>query len=103
MLSSFSFPWAENEDMPDGLPALTTDAPGAVEAWDPTLKKEVSQPNLASPRLNKDGALRLMESLMELEDVLIWRHLSCCQGSCCSIFLRLLLSLKPVSLLSFIC
>ena len=42
MLSSFSFPWAENEDMPDGLPTLTADALGAVEAWDPTLKKEVS-------------------------------------------------------------
>ena len=78
MLSSFSFAWAENEDMPDGLPALTADAPGAVEAWDPTLKKEVSQPNLASPRLDEDGALGLMESLMELEDVLVWRHLSCC-------------------------
>ena len=64
MLSSFSFPWAENEDMPDGLPALTADAPGAVEAWNPTLKKEVSQLNLASPRLNKDRALGLIESLM---------------------------------------
>ena len=103
MLSSFSFPWAENEDMPDGLPTLTADAPGAIEARDPTLKKEVSQPNLASPRLDEDGALGLMESLMELEDVLVWRHLSCCRGSCCSILLRLLPSLKPVSLLSLMC
>ena len=103
MLSSFSLPWAENENMSDGLPALTADAPGAVEAWDPTLKKEVSQPNLASPRLDEDGALGLMESLMELEDVLVWRHLSYCRGSCYSILLRLLPSLKPVSLLSLIC
>ena len=71
MLSSFSFPWAENEDMPDGLPALTADAPGAVEAWDPAFKEEVSQLNLASPRLNEDGALGLMESLMELKDMLV--------------------------------
>ena len=42
MLSSFSFPWAEDEDMLDGLLALTADALRAVEAWDPTLKKEVS-------------------------------------------------------------
>ena len=103
MLSSFCFLWAENEDMPDGLPALTADAPGAVEARDPTLKKEVSQPNLASPRLNKDGALGLIESLIELKDVLIWRHLSCCRGLCCSILLRLLPSLKLVSLLSLMC
>ena len=43
MLSSFSLPWAENEDMSDGLPALTADAPWAVEAWNPALEKEVSE------------------------------------------------------------
>ena len=100
MLSSFSFPWAENEDMPDGLSALTAVAPGAVKAWDPTLKKEVSQPNLASPRLDEDRALCLVKSFMELKDVLVWRHLGCCRGSRYSVFLRLLPSLEPVSLLS---
>ena len=66
MLSSFSLPWAENEDMPDRLPALTAVAPWAVEAWNPTFKEEVSQPNLASPCLDEDRALGLVESLMEL-------------------------------------
>ena len=103
MLSSFSFPWAENEDMPDGLPALTADAPWAVEAWNPALEKEVSQPNLTSPRLDEDGALRLMESLMELEDVLVWRHLSCCRGSRCSVLPYLLLSLVLFSLFGLAC
>ena len=103
MLSSFSFPWAENEDMPDGLPTLTAVTPWAVEAWNPALKKEVSQPNLAGPRLDEDRALCLMKSFMELKDVLVWRHLGCCRGSRCSVFLRLLPSLEPVSLLSLIC
>ena len=71
MLSSFSLPWAENEDMPDGLPALAAVAPWAVEAWNPAFKEEVSQPNLASPRLDEDRALRLVESLIELKDVLV--------------------------------
>ena len=77
MLSSFSLSWAENEDMADGLSPLTTVAPWAVEAWDPTFKEEVSQPDLARPCLDEDRALSLMESLVELKDVLIWRHLGC--------------------------
>ena len=103
MLSSFSFLWAENEDMPDGLPTPTAVTPWAVEAWNPALRKEVSQPNLAGPRLDEDRALCLVESLMELKDVLVWQYLGYCRGSCCSVFLRLLLSLKPVPLLSLMC
>ena len=63
--------------MPDRLPALTAVAPWAVEAWNPTFKEEVSQPNLASPCLDEDGALRLMEPLMKLKDTLIRRLFGC--------------------------
>ena len=73
MLSSFSLPWAENEDMSGGLPALTGDAPWAVEARNPAFKEEVSQPDLAGPCLDEDRALRLMEPLMELKDMLVRR------------------------------
>ena len=64
--------------MSDGLPTLTADAPGAIEAWNPAFKEEVSQSDLASPCLDEDRALRFMEPLMELEDMLIWRLFSCC-------------------------
>ena len=78
MLSSFSLPWAENEDMPDSLPALAAVAPWAVEAWNPALEEEVSQPDLASPCLDEDRALSLVEPLMKLEDMLVWRLFGCC-------------------------
>ena len=71
MLSSFSLPGAENEDMPDRLPALAAVAPWAIEAWNPTFKEEVSQPNLASPCLDEDRALRLVEPLVELKGMLV--------------------------------
>lgn len=83
MLSSFSLPWAENEDMPDDLPALTTVAPWTVEAWNPTLKEEVSQPYLARPCLNEDRALGLVEPLMKLKDTLFRRLFSCCWSLRC--------------------
>ena len=106
MLSSFSLSWAENEDMQDRLPALTTVAPRTVEAWNPTLEEEVSQPDLARPCLDEDRTLRLVEPLVKLEDMLVWRLFGCCWSSRCLVLPRcraLLLSLEPVSLLRLVC
>ena len=78
IITSFSLLWAENEDVPDRLPALTAVVPWAVEAWNPALEEEVSQPYLASPYLDEDRAFGFVEPLIELKDVFVWRHLSCC-------------------------
>ena len=103
MLSSFALSWAENENVADGFSPLTTVAPWTVEAWNPALEEEVSQSDLAGPCLDENRALSLVESLVELKDVLVWRHLGCYRGSRCSVLLRLLPSLMPVSLLGLVC